>query len=128
MDKNYGEIEISEGFIVGNYYKCCRKYDNNVNEVELKYLGEKEGWHKFLDEDLLEIVEFTGSGVESCDHNFGTYTILSNKNVLTWKISNINYNNNHFTLELSKDGRKVSSTVNLDYSIRELAKSLGVKL
>lgn len=128
MNKDYGEIEISEGFIIGNYYRCSKRFDDDAYEVELKYLGEKEGYHKFLDEDELDVVEFIGNGLESCDHNFGTYTLLSNKNVLKWRVYDFNFTYKHFTLELSKDGRKVTTTVGLDYPIKELAKSLGVNL
>lgn len=129
MNKDYGEIEISEGFVVGNYYECSRKYDEEFYPSTLKYLGEKGNERKFLDEDEIEVIVFAGSSMKSYYHEFlGEYVLHSNKNVLTWKITDIDYKRSMLTLELSKDGRKVSTTVGLDYSIKKLAESLGVNL
>lgn len=128
MNKDYGEIEISEGFVVGNYYNFSKEFDDDVSEVSLKYLGEKDGYKKFLDEDELDVVEFSGSRLESCVHDIGVYTILSNKNVLTWRILSVNFHCKYLILELSKDGHKTSTTVSLDHEIRKLAKNIGVNL
>ena len=54
--------------------------------------------------------------------------LFRSKNVIKWRVYDFNFTYKHFTLELSKDGRKVSTIVTLDYPIKELAKSLGVKL
>lgn len=128
MNKDYGEIEISEGFIVGNYYNFTKEFDCDVSEVSLKYLGEKDGYKKFLDEDELDVVEFSGSSLESCAHHFGTYTILSNKNVLIWSILSVNFEFKYLTLQVEKGGHKTSTAVSLDHEIRKLAKNIGVNL
>lgn len=121
MNKEFGTIEISEGFIVGNYYQMSKKFGDIVETVELKYLGEKEGYKKFLDEDELEVVDFLG-GLESCDHSFGKYTILTNKNVLKWSNLSVNYDRQFLTLQVEKDGYKSDTTVSLDYTIKNSLK------